>query len=276
MKTPLVKGMSQKVIAYHPILSKITGKLTSGVLLSQIMYWANTKDGKEFYKTDKEFCEETGLTLDELKAAKKRLIEGGFITVVKRGTPQRSFYLHMVEITEIKLREFHQLDGVNSTNLTVEIPPTNTESTTETTREEPSPSKEEENPHTLPDFLGKTPTARLVTVYGVLYKDLTGFTYQANWPALTKLFKPLLESLSEWQIAAMIALHFNWYGANGDDEFAHKRLASASFPLEWVPNSVNQYRPYIQNHLHVPFDDHESVKKHVTKIIKPLYQTYAK
>ncbi len=214
------------------------------------------------------------MALDEFKSAKKRLIDGGFITVVKRGTPQRSFYLHMVEITESKLRDFHELNGGKSTNLMAENPPTNTESTTENTQEtavEASPALD-----ALPDLLGKTPTARLVSVYGLLYRDLKGVEYSANWPALTKLFKPHLETFSEWQLAALITTHFEWYGASGGDEFVHKRLAERSFPLEWVPNAINEYRPYIQNNLGVPFDEAESVKAHVTRIIKPLYQKYAK
>ena len=221
---------------------------------------------RAFYKTDEEFAKELAFTISEFRAAKKKLKDDGYISIERRGLPAKTFYFVNAPLLLSSLEEMRGSSEMKVPDLLVE------KEDSLYIHRVPQKSTQE----MLPDFLGKTPTARLVTVYGLLYKDLTGFTYQANWPALTKLFKPLLESMSEWQIAAMIALHFNWYGANGDDEFAHKRLASASFPLEWVPNSVNQYRPYIQNHLHVPFDDHESVKKHVTKIIKPLYQTYAK
>ena len=125
----------------------------------------------------------------------------------------------------------------------------------------------------LPAELGKSSLQRVIGVYSLIWKDLYGFEPTLNWPQLGKQFKPLLEQFNEWQLAALIDVHFNWHGASGDDNFIHKRLADACFPLAWIPANVNQYRAYITNTLNINFDSLESVKRHVVEIIKPLIKT---
>ncbi len=76
-----------RVIAFRPILVQVTGSLASGVLLSQLIYWHKVMFGREFYKTNNELMQETGLTLTELKSAKKRLIERKFVSTKLRRHP---------------------------------------------------------------------------------------------------------------------------------------------------------------------------------------------
>jgi len=62
-----------RVVAYYPGLKEITGSTTSSILLCQFLYWCNkTKDGW-IWKTTDEIEEETGLTYNEQKTAKKVL-----------------------------------------------------------------------------------------------------------------------------------------------------------------------------------------------------------
>lgn len=278
MKGNYLKGLGEKVVAYRPVFTEIAGRLSAGVLLSQINYWWWTMKGKPFYKTDKDFCQELGMGLDEFKAAKKLLIEKGLIQVKKWGIPQRSNYFLEVDMVESALtsrREFHQLDGGDSTNCAAEIPPTNTETTHRVSTESMSPA--EKPPTELPEFLGKQPIHRIATVYNLKYQELYGREWKAtNWAQLTKLYKPLLAENSEWLVAAMVLLHFDWAGASGEDEFTHRRLSEKCFPLEWVPKAYNEYTAYLQNALNVNLNDDDEVKKWVVSIIKPLYAKYGK
>lgn len=132
----LFSAMNEKVIAYNKSYAQITGGVTTGLMLSQLVYWARAMDYKEFYKTNKEFSEELGMSLDEFKSAKKKLVLKGFISVKRKGVPARSHYLVNVDKVIFELSswwESHQHESGNSTNCEVGIPPTITESTPQST-----------------------------------------------------------------------------------------------------------------------------------------------
>ena len=147
----ILKAFSKQPIAYQPIYAEITGKLTAGVMLSQILYWWGKKEEEEFYKTNRDFANELKVSLDELKSAKRRLIDLGFILVIKKGLPAKTFYkVNINKVLEAitkaenekkktavqsSWRKIHQLDGGKSTNLMEENPPAITETTTEITTE---------------------------------------------------------------------------------------------------------------------------------------------
>ena len=82
--------LNQKPIAFYPIYTKLTGSITAGLLLSQLMYWFSKKD--KFYKTDKEIMKETMLSERELKTAKSKIKQLPFITVTREGVPAKTYY----------------------------------------------------------------------------------------------------------------------------------------------------------------------------------------
>ena len=86
---------TKNCIAYYPIYTKITGSITCGILLSQIMYWYKKTKGKEFYKIDKELQEEIQLTDNEMRSAKKKLKDfNGFpITIIDK---ERGFWRYII------------------------------------------------------------------------------------------------------------------------------------------------------------------------------------
>lgn len=131
-----LRELNQRPIAYYPIYRKITGSTTAGILLSQLMYWFSKKD--EFHKTDTDLVEETMLTIDELKNAKKKIKNLSFISITRRGIPAKSYYLIDWELYQTCLCEYHSTVSGISTNCTEEIPLTNivkslTKTTTKTT-----------------------------------------------------------------------------------------------------------------------------------------------
>lgn len=132
----LLYSLNGKTIAYRSIYTQITGKLTAGVLLSQIVYWSGTKKGGEFYKTNEEFAVETGLSMDEVKYAKKLLIELDIITVTQKSLPRKTYYkLNEEVLVRFLTSEWldHQQVGGSDTNWSVAQTPTTSESTTKNT-----------------------------------------------------------------------------------------------------------------------------------------------
>jgi hypothetical protein len=151
MKEILIK-LNQRPIAVYPIYIKLTGSVTSGLLLSQIMYWYSAVNGRAFYKSDAEIMEETMLTANELRSAKLRLKSLSFINIYLKGVPAKTHYeidadLLFSEINKSSLVKFTKLDKLNPLNSYSEINETITESTTEnTTKNTTKKGCEFENP----------------------------------------------------------------------------------------------------------------------------------
>lgn len=113
----------------------------------------------------------------------------------------------------------------------------------------------------LPEKFGNTPLKRLVYLYSMIWRFLYGFDPKIQWGMIGKLLKPLYTEYTEWQVAALICLHFSWHGASGDDDFAFKQLQEKCFPLEWLPKNINAYRAYIINTLGIDWDSKEQLKE---------------
>lgn len=133
---------TKNCIAYYPIYTKITGSITCGILLSQIMYWYKKTKGKEFYKIDKELQEEIQLTDNEMRSAKKKLKDLGILIVIKKGMPAKSHYSideneiqkrsnKFSEIHVTSLVKFTNTVSLNSRNKLSEIHEATTEITTD-------------------------------------------------------------------------------------------------------------------------------------------------
>jgi len=163
MKEILIK-LNQRPIAVYPIYIKITGSVTSGLLLSQIMYWYSAVNGRAFYKSDAEIMEETMLTANELRSAKLRLKSLSFMNMYLKGVPARTHYevdadLLFSEINKSSLVKSTKLDKLNPLNSVSDINETITESTTEnTTKNTTKKGCEFENP--LPKTKIKNPFSR--------------------------------------------------------------------------------------------------------------------
>lgn len=87
-----VKQLNRRVVGFPPVHIDITGSVTAGYLLSQIWYWSEVSSFKEFYKTDKDFCDELRLSIYELKGAKERLKELGIVKIYRKGIPAKTYY----------------------------------------------------------------------------------------------------------------------------------------------------------------------------------------
>jgi hypothetical protein len=137
----LIKKLSDRPIAFHRIYAKISGGITSGLMLSQAMYWSsrtNDSDGW-FYKTADEWEEETALSRREQETARMRLRNAGFWEEKLRGVPAKLHFRIDQNKLISSLAESAKLDLPVTPNKNGDIVETIiTETTTETTTPEES------------------------------------------------------------------------------------------------------------------------------------------
>jgi len=68
-----------RMVGYYPNLRQVTGSITASILLCQFLYWTDkTKDGW-IYKTHYDIEEETGMSYNEQKTARAKLVELGIL-----------------------------------------------------------------------------------------------------------------------------------------------------------------------------------------------------
>lgn len=105
----ILKEFNRKPIVYFAIYADITGSVTAGVLLSQILYWWYTMGQKEFYKLDEDWCKELSFGLWELKGAKSKVKETGIVRIARKGNPAKTHY----KVDEDRLEELISSCGKN-------------------------------------------------------------------------------------------------------------------------------------------------------------------
>jgi hypothetical protein len=85
--------LTDRPVAYHPVLAKAFGGVKSGVFLSQLLYWMPRGRIEGWvYKTQTDFEEETGLTRREQETARRHLRDAGVLFEELRGVPATLHY----------------------------------------------------------------------------------------------------------------------------------------------------------------------------------------
>ena len=70
-----------RIVAYYPKLKLITGSTTATILLSQFIYWQDKTNDGWIWKDGSEIEEETGLTMNEQRTAKRLLSMLGLLEI---------------------------------------------------------------------------------------------------------------------------------------------------------------------------------------------------
>jgi hypothetical protein len=157
--TLLIKKLLKRPIAYHRAFCEMTGKACAGVMLSQAWYWSERTDDSDgwFYKTGKQWRDETGLSRTEQETARKRLIALNLMAEMERGMPCKMHFRVIVENVVRQLvenphtvsrREISKLVSRNPANLCAEKPQTVLipESTQKITTETSASAKKQTKP----------------------------------------------------------------------------------------------------------------------------------
>ena len=75
MNAEILKSLLDRWVAFHPILARLTGGVSSGLMLSQAIYWSSrTTDPRGwFWKSQQEWFDETVLGRREQETARRQL-----------------------------------------------------------------------------------------------------------------------------------------------------------------------------------------------------------
>lgn len=91
-------------ITFPKVFIDISGSYQTASVLNQIIYWSDRTKRKDgfFYKTDKEFAEETKLSVYQVRNSVEKLIGKGFVkSVLKKanGAPTNHYFVDMEAVT---------------------------------------------------------------------------------------------------------------------------------------------------------------------------------
>jgi hypothetical protein len=113
-----LQSLLDRPIAFHRCFVTLTGSVAAALMLSQAVYWSRRtrKDGW-FYKTQKEWEAETGLTRREQDTARRSLRATGFWEENLRGVPAKLHFKVSVEKLLSSLAESAKLDDTNPSHL---------------------------------------------------------------------------------------------------------------------------------------------------------------
>jgi hypothetical protein len=96
--------MREKIIAFHPEISRELESIAAAIFYQQIRYWSDkgNLDNGWIYKTSKEFEEETSLTEKQQRSCREILVKKGWVKIEKRMV-QRSSVWHYKLLVDFHL-----------------------------------------------------------------------------------------------------------------------------------------------------------------------------
>ncbi len=109
MSIALITTLLERTIAFHPVFRDVAGSTVGGVFLSQAYYWSTggriaAERAGWFYKTGKEWTEETRLSRSEQDRARRDLKAVGLLEERLQGRPAKMFYrLNLERLFELIL-----------------------------------------------------------------------------------------------------------------------------------------------------------------------------
>jgi uncharacterized phage protein (TIGR02220 family) len=86
----VLKTLLKRPIAFHRVFVDVAGDALSGLFLSQAFYWSQQQEW--FYKTQKQWRDETGMTRCEQERARAKLKKKGILEEKYAGVPCRVYY----------------------------------------------------------------------------------------------------------------------------------------------------------------------------------------
>jgi hypothetical protein len=144
------ESLLDRPIAFHRCFVTLTGSIPAALMLSQAIYWSKrtTKGSAWFYKTQKEWEEETGLSRTEQDSARRKLRDLGFWFEDRRDVPAKLYFRVDAQKLQSRLQESCDLDEVKPAAKMQENPqPLRlTETTTQKEPSLPSQGREETFP----------------------------------------------------------------------------------------------------------------------------------
>lgn len=87
-------------VLFFPEFVTLFGKLSTSIVLSQLLYWRDKKNGRQFYKTQEELADELGLTAGTVRSCISQLKKLGVLLIEKKSLPARNYYQINTELLQ--------------------------------------------------------------------------------------------------------------------------------------------------------------------------------
>jgi len=101
-----LESIGQKPIYVYPKFRTIMGTSYGGIILSYLM--GELEKIIKISKTDNEILDKTGVTVSEIKAAKRKIKQISFLNVTKEGLPAKTFYQLKEKEFKKYMEKFHK------------------------------------------------------------------------------------------------------------------------------------------------------------------------
>lgn len=101
---------------------------------------------------------------------------------------------------------------------------------------------------TLPENRGNSPVARIDSIYGTLFHREYGFYPQVtSLPSRRKVFKELLASYTEIQLAYLLIVYFNWNGMDDNSPKDRDWFKKKTFDVFTFRFNLEKFLAYTKN-----------------------------
>jgi hypothetical protein len=115
---PLITELLDRPLAFNRAFAKLLGEdVKAGILLSQLFYWAKTKNFEEFYKLREELQYECCLNRREFENARAKIVNKKILNISKRGAPQKTYYKINIDILLKLLDVPTYIDPIHTGNI---------------------------------------------------------------------------------------------------------------------------------------------------------------
>lgn len=86
--------LTDKPIAFHPIVAKVTGDVKAALFFCQLLYWSDKGDDQRgwIWKTQKQWTAETAMTRREQETARGKLRALDLVEEARRGAPPKLYF----------------------------------------------------------------------------------------------------------------------------------------------------------------------------------------
>ena len=219
----------------------------AAIILSNIEFWChknlhenhNIHDGRAWtYNSHKAWVEYFPyLSESQVKRNLTKLKDSGYILI---STHNKANYDRTNWYSSTRLERL--VDETKSSNGTDDIG-------------SPIPDNKPDSKQQIGGGIKLSTTRDVLNMYKRLYGLFYGFEPTIPEGKGQKILKPVVDNFGAIQTATMLALYFEWAGADGDDFFVQKRLSSECHPLERFPYYSNAIAASLKNAMGVTTGD---------------------
>lgn len=131
-------------------------------------------------------------------------------------------------------------------------------------------SEQEEKGPTLPLSRGKTPLQRVISIYCTLYSNKYDLLPRSSFSVLNKVFKEILKTHTEVEIAYYLTIYFSWAGMDGKDKKEGDFFTKNTNSVFLFKSNLDKFMVHAKNVLGVDIENREKLLELVGEYIRSL------